>query len=50
MDLTMVGVGLLIGHSILSILRQDRYDLINFAVTALCLLLIVGSRYHLFGG
>ena len=50
MDLTLLGVGVIVGNMVArAIRRDDPLKNLDVSITAVALVLIVGSRYHLFG-
>ena len=53
MDLTMMGIGFIIGNMIGRFMRQKSVDDrrgLDIALMCIGLFLILGSQYHLFGG
>ncbi len=51
MDLTMFGTGFIIGNLIVRGLREkDLYKVRDIIMTCIGLFLIIGSRFHFFGG
>ena len=51
MDLTMAGVGFIVGHLIARGSRKDdRYKIRDIVLTCIGLFLVIGGKYHFFGG
>jgi len=51
MDLTMFGAGVIFGHlTVRGFRKEDHYKVFDIIITCIGLFLVIGSRYHFFGG